>query len=111
MPPFVGAGAGATRVRSGDTRRVTAPTVAIISCLVAGNRDARSRGATAGAALFALYSPHGRTARPQRVCVTCRKFLHSAPKNKCHRHSIYLCPECFRPDEIDRFIFEQGCTT
>ena len=43
-------------------------------------------------------------------CVTCRKILNAAPKNKCERHSLYLCQECFSDAQIQHFIFEQGLT-
>jgi len=69
MPPAAGVGAGPKKVARENMRRVIVPTLATVLFLGASNRDARdSRCAAAGAALFTLYPPLGRTARPWAMC-------------------------------------------
>jgi len=49
--------------------------------------------------------------RGLNICVTCRKKLYSRPRTWCAAHSLYLCPECFDAEQIEKFIFENGMTT
>jgi len=34
-------------------------------------------------------------------CVDCRRPLFRRPKEKCAKHTVWLCPECFSEDDLE----------
>ena len=36
------------------------------------------------------------------MCTECRKPLFQRPKEKCAKHSVWLCPECFDEEDLEK---------
>ncbi len=50
-------------------------------------------------------------ARGLTLCVECRKPLFHRPKQKCAKHSVWHCPDCFSEEDLQElrgfeFIYE-----
>jgi len=41
-------------------------------------------------------------ARGLSMCTECRKPLFQRPKEKCAKHSVWLCPECFDEEDLEK---------
>ena len=39
-------------------------------------------------------------ARGLTLCTECRKPLFHRPPQKCARHSVWMCPECFSEEDL-----------